>query len=485
MSQTSLPTHAEAESLLALIPKIPHPEQDMGEVLNEMFKICETPFIRKFLFTSDQIQLPHLTSSNFERTAVTASLVSTYVESREATSDTLSEHLNSSVVAFPAISTDDVTLGFYMNEFIHSPGRTWDKLHVGIPMLTESRYAWDHAENVFLIVLQAPEADITIVDYTRLIGSTQQKRHVVRFSHSRFRSFLASEGVITAQKIMPLVLQLQTMYERRNCPFCQAPHGVCHCRIRMKESDHPYDAQAFMQNILLFVGSFEGAMNATVCNDGGTSRRGVMGCRFSVIPGLDYALMRRLQKWAVRTNSRGANPLQGMALCGTLENSLRDCMLVEGVAENAMGGDRDEPSGRMTGHVADEEHGISRVPTSPRRLPQIAARGSDGSQVGEQRAGVPISSRGSAANHQGSASGDNTGHVPVRHGISAERMEILRKRRERNRASAKRSNLQKKELNEELKRQLDETRQRVRELREREMALRLENMRLRDSFRES
>lgn len=296
---------------------------------------------------------------------------------------------------------------------------------------------------------------------------------------------------------------------------------------------HPFDYDAFVHNMVIYAGSFEGSGSMLVFGSPYT-RNAPLGTRMALTGGSDGDLVNRLRGWALAEGVRGTESPWESALFAHVsgaceeETFLGDAFFKDhvmdpcgdtfgvGVADHVMGSVLDGALVNVTdprcfdvymntGEMGDADASGSTGPDScheswsiavgsvlerksivaPPKESYIGNRDKVVAvEVGERKERRPRTASTPVEEEEGSPNVkvcdvisdnvvDEDGEEEARRRVKAQI------RRDRNRAAAARSNQKKKAMNDALKAQLKESRDRAETLRDRETSLRQENLLLR------
>ncbi|PXF40103.1 hypothetical protein BWQ96_10201 [Gracilariopsis chorda] len=506
-AQLLLPTAEDVQALaaLALNPEVTPCEALLS--LQGVLDFISDSDIFKFLFTEDPVHIPHIAMPDLSSKSIAGNFTKTRVEPGNTTVDSLSCHASGSYILVPAFTVNHTTYGFGIHMFVDtSANRTPTSPPSPLFHTAESRFVKNESSGILLKVLDSDQSGFITVEYSCMSSYTRILRSAATFYRNKFRSVLRS-GRLDMPRVLSCISEFQTANQYRRCPICTRGHRSCHCTLRATEPRHPFDTIAFLKNMSMRFGKFEGVGGVTSYVNGKDRRKALLGCRYIVDGKLNLSKVEQMRSLVIEKHLNKANPLNFFVspdMSDQLPTSstfaptdtrapsdiLSELLLKEDEKKVSMAlENHDHALYLWDGNQTCSDHSSPPTLTQQSFFPMandlslLIPSTQPYTSTAMQHSQLQTSSTGfdqvdslvSTPNNNDTDGINTTTSNPD----ELLRLQKLEKRKARNRASAMRSHLKKKAFIDSLKQELHRNHDSILHLRSREMMLRKENLRLR------
>lgn len=261
------PEDVEARRTPSGIQSQPSIHQPDREVLREMISLCQESSIKNFLFTEDQIYLSHLSNPNLMDSAICATVSATRIASNPTSNPFLSNHLTGLFLFVPVFSVSTTHFGVGIHEYKSTPISSRNTEHSDIPLTSVCRFVKNDKCNILLFVIDVPELNLLRIECIRILSTTCSFRSSVILDRKAFRKIVDGH-IFDMEHIIPRVSQLETSYQYRLCPICNASDGNCSCFIFPVQPRHPLDHAAIRNSMSMLMGTYNGMSNVSLYDHG-------------------------------------------------------------------------------------------------------------------------------------------------------------------------------------------------------------------------
>ncbi|CAN8062906.1 unnamed protein product [Agarophyton chilense] len=309
MSPTELlpPTEEEAQALasLALNPHFASYETILS--LQGVLDFISHADIFNFLFTEDPVHLRHIAMPDVSSNSIAGNFTKTRIEPGNCSYDSLSYHASGSYVLTPAFTINQTTYGFGIHTYFNTSSCDATGHRPPAYFTAESRFVKNESSGILLKVIDSEQSGFVTVEYSRMSTLTRLSRSSATFYRNKFRSVLKT-GTLDMPHVMSCISEFYTANQYRLCPLCTCVHKVCECIPRPVQPRHPFDTTAFLKNMSLRFGKFEGVGDVTCYVNGRNSRKASLGCRYVIDGQLNTSKVEQMRSMVIEKHLGRATP---------------------------------------------------------------------------------------------------------------------------------------------------------------------------------
>ncbi|KAI0567679.1 hypothetical protein FGB62_1g253 [Gracilaria domingensis] len=303
-----LPTAEEAQAIasLALNPDFACYETILS--LQGVLDFISHADIFNFLFTEDPVHIRHIAMPDLSSKSIAGNFIKTRVEPGNCSKTSLSCHASGSYLLIPAFTVNQTTYGFGIHTYFDSSSGSTCQGRPPAFRTVESRFVKNDSSGILLKVMDSDQSGLVTVEYSRMSSLTRVARSSATFYRNKFRSILRS-GTLDMPRVLSCISEFYTANQYRRCPICTHAHNFCNCTPQLAKPRHPFDTNAFLKNISLRFGRFEGVGDVTCFVNGRDCRKALLGCRFVIDGQLNMSKVEEMRSMVIEKHLSRVNPL--------------------------------------------------------------------------------------------------------------------------------------------------------------------------------
>lgn len=292
------------------------PPKSDPHLLQNLVSILNTPWLSKFLFTSDPIHLNPLSSS-----LPHSPLISAIHFHRITPPPKIQLHdFNSHYLWIPVFTKANITIGVGVMD-VSETLSTMNNLHgkSTFSISRNIRFVLDSNTTSMITILDSPHESQIICHNTTFTPSAETSLllSATRFFREPFLEFVNSGTQVQLHDLLPLVSFGMVTTLKRRCLACSPNSDECQCQIaEILPAAHPFDDAQFKSSVALSCGSFSGS-TSLYANGKDTRFRQNRLNTTAVIHGIyDPVRVQNMKEWALTSYARGVkhNPRSDMLL---------------------------------------------------------------------------------------------------------------------------------------------------------------------------